>query len=159
MLACWISKFCLGSTPSPLKSKWHWWSQRGSSSPCGLLRARPGVRVLVAAFDFLGKIRKYVMWHSSKNDPKNNNYFVPGMKLSSWSTLSPLWLVKHHIAGESCSCRTSNLKVAELGGILGLFVGFSFLGLLDALLDVSCSTVSSLKTTSLQWCMKKRLQT
>ena len=55
---------------------------------------------------------------------------------------------------------TSILKVAELGGILGLFVGFSFLGLLDALIDVSCSTVSSFKTNnSLQWCMNKRLQT
>ena len=60
-----------------------------------------------------------------------------------------------------CICYgTSILKVAELGGILGLFVGFSFLGLLDALIDVSCSTVSSLKTNnSLQWCMNKRLQT
>ena len=88
------------------------------------------------------------------------------MKLSSSSTLSPLWLVKHHKYGESAIlpvrcriCFVSILKVAELGGILGLFVGFSFLGLLDALIDVSCSTVSSLKTNnSLQWCMNKRLQ-
>ena len=32
-----------------------------------------------------------------------------------------------------------NYQVADLGGTLGLFVGFSFLGLFDALVNILCS--------------------
>ena len=33
-------------------------------------------------------------------------------------------------------------QVAELGGTLGLFVGFSFLGVFDALANISCSAIN-----------------
>ena len=37
-----------------------------------------------------------------------------------------------------------NLKVAELGGTLGLFVGFSFLGFFDAVVNISYSVINDL---------------
>ena len=33
-------------------------------------------------------------------------------------------------------------QVAELGGTLGLFVGFSFLGFFDALVNIVCSAIN-----------------
>ena len=35
-----------------------------------------------------------------------------------------------------------HLQVAELGGTLGLFLGFSFLGVFDALVNISRSTIN-----------------
>ena len=39
-------------------------------------------------------------------------------------------------------CVYHSSQVAELGGTLGLFVGFSFLGVFDALVSISCSAVN-----------------
>ena len=39
---------------------------------------------------------------------------------------------------------TDFAQVAELGGTFGLFVGFSFLGVFDVLVDISCSARSIL---------------
>ena len=35
-----------------------------------------------------------------------------------------------------------NSQVADLGGTLGLFLGFSFLGFFDAVVNVSCSAIN-----------------
>ena len=40
------------------------------------------------------------------------------------------------------SCVYLHLQVAELGGTLGLFLGFSFLGVFDALVNISRSTIN-----------------
>ena len=36
----------------------------------------------------------------------------------------------------------AHFKVAELGGTLGLFLGFSFLGFFDALVNISCNSIN-----------------
>ena len=38
-------------------------------------------------------------------------------------------------------CALADSQVAEIGGTLGLFVGFSFLGFFDAVVNISCSVI------------------
>ena len=40
------------------------------------------------------------------------------------------------------------LQVAELGGTLGLFLGFSFLGFFDAVVNISCTTINIIMNSS-----------
>ena len=85
-------------------------------SPCGLSPTRPGRQAL----PIKSKVSNNVRYEVEK-------LIYP---LSSLVTLIAKICVYH------------NFQVAELGGTLGLFVGFSFLGVFDALVSISCSAVN-----------------
>merc|ERR1719458_2271958 len=79
------------------------------------------------------RYRKYIFPNEKQPQPGVN----------SDNSIFSLWAVskKTRYEVEHLIYPLSSL-VAELGGTLGLFLGFSFLGVFDALVNISCSAIN-----------------
>ena len=107
-------KYFTGSSAFPTTSRRQIWNRNCSYSPCGPCPTRRG--------------RFYARWPGCQS--------MPGMRWSTSSTPYIPWWV-----WGTLELLVHNLQVADIGGTLGLFLGFSFLGLFDALVKISSSAV------------------
>ena len=112
-----LRKHCTGNTAFQTRSSQQEWNLIISFSRCGLSPTRQG-----------------------RPCPSSSICQTsPGTRRSNSSIPSPPWWVFVNIF---LGIMSDHSQVADLGGTFGLFVGFSFLGFFDAVVNISSSAIN-----------------